>query len=211
MRRKKIISKLSLLGIMLIFIGIAIFLFQFIHSYKVNEIEKTKINNFFEIEEQKNTTNENLDLNDNNETENEITDNDDTKYSMILEIPKLNLKKGLYDKDSKYNNVNYNIQILKESDMPDVTNGNLYLASHNGNTKISYFDKLDELEINDSIFIYYKDKKYIYKIINSYEALKDGTIRIKKDDNFSLIALISCKKKTKDLQLVYIGKLENII
>ena len=35
--------------------------------------------------------------------------------------------------------ISKNIQILKESDMPNVTNGNLLLAGHNGNSKVSFF------------------------------------------------------------------------
>lgn len=34
-------------------------------------------------------------------------------YIAILEIPSINLKRGLVDPNSKYNNVNYNIQIYR--------------------------------------------------------------------------------------------------
>lgn len=84
---------------------------------------------------------------------------------MVIEIPKMNLKKGLYDINSKYNNVDYNIQIIKESDMPNKENGNLILAGHNGNSNISYFDNLNTLSNGDSVFIFYEGKNILIKFL----------------------------------------------
>ena len=125
---------------------------------------------------------------------------------MILEIPKINLKKGLYDINSKYNSVKYNVQRLKESDMPNIVNGNLILASHRGNSSVSFFNNLYKLSNGDQVYIYYQNSKYKYEITNMYEVEKTGTITIHRDRDKTVIVLITCKKnETK--QLVYIGNL----
>ena len=41
-------------------------------------------------------------------------------YLAILEIPDINLKKGLVDLNSPYNNIKYNVEIIKGSHMPDI-------------------------------------------------------------------------------------------
>ena len=129
---------------------------------------------------------------------------------MVVEIPKINLRKGIYNINSKNNTVNKNIQIMKESDMPNKDKGMLVLAGHNGNSRVSYFDRLNELNKEDKVYIYYANNKYTYEISNMYEAEKNGTITVKKEREKTVIVLISCKKNTKDKQLVYIGNLINI-
>lgn len=131
-------------------------------------------------------------------------------YLMVVEIPKINLRKGIYNINSKNNTVNKNIQIMKESDMPNKDKGMLVLAGHNGNSRVSYFDRLNELNKEDKVYIYYANNKYTYEISNMYEAEKNGTITVKKEREKTVIVLISCKKNTKDKQLVYIGNLINI-
>lgn len=131
-------------------------------------------------------------------------------YLMVVEIPKINLRKGIYNINSKNNTVNKNIQIMKESDMPNKDKGMLVLAGHNGNSRVSYFDRLNELNKEDKVYIYYANNKYTYEISNMYETEKNGTITVKKEREKTVIVLISCKKNTKDKQLVYIGNLINI-
>ncbi|MBR2997532.1 MAG: sortase [Bacilli bacterium] len=129
-------------------------------------------------------------------------------YDMVIEIPSINLKHGLYDINSRYNSVNYGLQILRESDMPNVTNGNLVIAGHSGTSSISYFRYLYRLKNDDLVFIYYKGTKYIYKINNIYEEEKDGSITIHRDNNRTIIALITCKSRSNN-QYVFIGELIN--
>ena len=52
-------------------------------------------------------------------------------------------------KDNKNNNVDYNVAILQSSMMPDDDKGSVILASHNGNTRVSYFKYLENLNNND--------------------------------------------------------------
>ncbi len=131
-------------------------------------------------------------------------------FLMILEIPKINIKKGIYNKDFKHNNVDENITILSSSNMPDEDNGNVILASHSGNSNVSYFKNLDELNNGDVVYIYYNGNKYNY-VISEYEIVdKIGTITINKAKGSNTLVLITCKKNTNDKQIYYLAYLEGI-
>ena len=60
-------------------------------------------------------------------------------YIAVLKIPKIKLVRGLVDRNSYLNNVKYNVEILKDSASPEEQNGNVILAAHSGNARISYF------------------------------------------------------------------------
>lgn len=129
-------------------------------------------------------------------------------YNMIIEIPKISLKKGLCKVNESCNKVSRNIQVIKESDMPDIKNGNLILAAHNGNSSVSFFNTLNKLKLNDTIYIYYKNVKYEYKLASSYEIKKSGNAIIHRDGSKTTLLLITCKRHT-DKQIVYIAYLKN--
>lgn len=129
------------------------------------------------------------------------------EYLGVLEIPKISLKRGFYSLTSKKNNVDKNIQVIETSVMPEEKFSNLILASHSGSSKISYFKNLYKLELKDIAYIYYNDKKYTYELIDIYGEKKDGTITIKREYNQTNLTLITCDKKNKHLQNVYIFKL----
>ncbi|MBR3198839.1 MAG: sortase [Bacilli bacterium] len=127
------------------------------------------------------------------------------RSNQSIYIPKINLEKNLYSINSKLNTVNKNIQILKNSDMPDKENGNFVLAAHSGNSSVSYFHNLYKLDIGDEVIIKYNNHKYIYAVDKKYEVIKTGKVSIKRDKNKNSITLITCKEKDK--QLVVIGYL----
>lgn len=124
----------------------------------------------------------------------------------VIEIPKINLKRYLYKVDAYQNNVDKNIEVLKSSDMPDVKDGNLILAGHNGNTSVGHFRNLHNLSLGDDIIVNYKGKSYNYEVSKIYDVLKTGTVAIKRDKNKNTITLITCLGS--DRQLVVIGYLK---
>ena len=129
------------------------------------------------------------------------------EYAGILDIPKINLYKGFYNKASNLNNVKFNLYVLKESDYPDITNGNLIIAGHSGNYNNSYFANLYQLELNDTIIVHYKNKDYTYKITKIYNEEKTGTVRILRDRNKTTLTLITCTKDDNYHQTIYIAEL----
>lgn len=200
-RKSKIVS--IIIGIILLVAVIIFNLYNYSSSKKEVIIEENKIEEFFveeTIEEPQMT-----EITPVTESKRQNT----TNYSMIVEIPNIGLKKGLCSIGQECNTVSKNIQILKESDMPNVTNGNLLLAGHNGNSKVSFFNKLDKLKVNDSIYIYYNGTKYEYKLSNYYDIKKTGKAIIHRDNDKTTLVLITCKKNTDDKQVVYIAYLDN--
>ena len=69
-------------------------------------------------------------------------------------------------------NVNATTMLIKESTFPTEDNSNIILASHSGNSKISYFKNLKKLKLNSELYIYYQDIKYIYELIDIYKVDK---------------------------------------
>ena len=129
------------------------------------------------------------------------------EYIGYLEIPKINMKNGLVSKNSFYNNVNYNIQMLKESDYPDAALGNVILAAHSGTSYISYFKNLYKLSKGDEAIIYYKDYIYRYKIVDIYNVPKNGYATIKRNAEKSCLTLITCTRGSDTEQTIYILEL----
>lgn len=129
------------------------------------------------------------------------------EYLGILDIPKINFYKGFYSKTSSLNNVKFNLLVLKESDYPDVVNGNLIIAGHSGNYNNSYFKDLYKLGIDDTITVHYQGKDYVYKITKIYNEKKTGTVRILRDRNKTSLTLITCTKDDNNHQTIYIAEL----
>lgn len=128
------------------------------------------------------------------------------KYIGVIEIPKINLKKGLIHPQSIYNDVNYNIEILDSSDSPDTVNGNFILAAHSGNSNISFFKNIDKLAIYDIVKLSYNKKEYEYRVSNIYDIEKVGTAKIKRDQSKRILTLITCRRNTNK-QIIIICEL----
>lgn len=181
-----------LFSFLLVFLGIYLISNKYLSIYKKKELIEDNINNYFAVDK-----------------ENVI----DEKYNYIavLEIPSISFTQGLVDMNNIYNDINHNVEILKESLMPDIKNGNLILSGHNGNTSMSFFNSLYKMRVNDYIYVYYLNKKYIYKYVNFYEVDKVGTINVIRDFNKTTITLITCKNNSNNKQLVFIGYLIDVV
>lgn len=194
------------IGIIFVFVGIGFLSYNFI-----SERRELVFSNF------------NLDLSDDNITKSQTNEEETPKedstqettevdenyeyYIGKIEIPKINLTRGFYDKNSSLNNVNWNIKVLKESDYPNVNNGNLILAGHSGNYSNSYFANLYKLDKGDQAYIYYDNVKYIYEVVDIYNEDKDGNVKIKRNPNKTVLTLITCTKDDEEHQTIYILEL----
>ena len=128
-----------------------------------------------------------------------INDNDNSIG--YLKIDKINLNEKLYNINSKENNIEKNITILKESIFPDKENSIIFIAAHSGVGKIAYFEKLDELNINDEVTLIINKKTYKYVVKEYWEEKKNGYINVNKDNKKQLI-LTTCSPNKKNYQLV---------
>ncbi len=132
---------------------------------------------------------------------------DYSKYLGVLEIPKIGLKRGFYNTDSKYNNIKYNVTMVEGSSLPDVNNGNLILIAHSGDSYISFFAYLYRLEIGDSAFVTYNGESYQYDIVNIYEVPKTGAVKIIRNHDRTTLTMVTCTKDNDYTQTVYIAEL----
>lgn len=130
-------------------------------------------------------------------------------YIGVLEIPKVNIKRGFLNIKDKGNNVNKNLQVIKGSDMPNVKNGNLIIAAHSGNSYISYFKNLHKLSNDDVAYVYFNNIKYTYKVAGKYDVEKNGKVTIHRDNKKNTLTLITCSQTDKTKQIVYILELES--
>ena len=131
------------------------------------------------------------------------------EYIGVLEIPSINFKRGFLDINDKNNTVSKNIQVLNGSEYPDVVNGNFMIAGHSGSGGIAFFKNLYKLSKGEESYIYYKNKKYIYKMIESYEVQKTGIVPIKNYENKTILTLITCSQD-ESKQIVFINELVEI-
>ncbi len=132
---------------------------------------------------------------------------DYSKYLGVLEIPRIGLKRGFYNTDSKYNNIQYNVTMLGGSNLPDVENGNLILMAHSGDAYISYFAYLWMLSIGDHAYVTYNGRKYDYQIVNIYNVEKNGVAVIHRNKERTTLTLITCTKDNDFSQTIYILEL----
>lgn len=208
-------GQLLIVGSFLIIIGIGIIGGKLVNNYLDKKQEQDLINNFYEQQEEYVVD---VPVMEEELVEEEVVEQEEKKetttptinYIAVIKIPKIGLEKGLASKGSYWNNVNRNIEILSESDMPDVENGNVILAGHSGNSGVSYFRKLNKLQNDDTVSIVYNGKEYKYKMVNSYEIEKNGYAHIVRNAEKSTLTLITCKHNTNK-QIVVICELVEVI
>ena len=135
----------------------------------------------------------------------------ETKYDYIgiLEIPKINLKRGFLDPSSIYNNVDYNITVINGSTFPTQKNGNLILAAHSGYCSICFFNQLYRVSLGDEAYISYSGVKYYYRVAKIYNVPKTGKVAIYRNEMKSTLTLITCTRNSDTEQTVYILELYN--
>lgn len=187
------------LGLILVILG-----HYYFCGYVLAEVHGTESNDFPVVLDK---SNEKKDDENNLGTESKVLKNEvlEDDYLGIISIPKIGLRKKLYDIGSYRNDVDRNIEVLDSSKMPDVMGGNFILAAHNGNTSLGYFRDLHRLKVGDEVTIDYKNKNYVYEVSKIYDVLKTGKVAIKRDKSQSTITLITCLGN--DRQLVVIGYL----
>lgn len=208
-KKNKMKGYLLKFGILLIFISIGILVNKYYQRNEIQNIEENNLEKFYEIQEE--IIQEEIIEEDTSEEQVKVVEKIEKEpYLAVLKIDKIKLEKGIYNISSKNNNVNKNIQLLKESDMPDKENGNVIIAGHSGNSYMAYFKNLVKLNNGDEAKIFYNGKTYIYNLIKSYEVDKTGKVTLVKNKDRQTLTLITCKHNTNK-QIVFVFELEKII
>ena len=206
MKKRKIknrkLSRVFIIGSLFILLGITIISLRVFSNYYLDKQEDKAIQEFLDY--RPDTT---VKVDSSSTTIKEEKETVTYNYIAVLDIPKIDLKRGLFPINDKNNNVDKNVEILQNSDMPNVTNGTLALAGHSGNSRIAYFHKLYKLKEKDQVYIYYQNIKYIYQVSKIERQDKDGTISFTKTKDTTELILTTCDQQNKDKQIVVVAKL----
>ena len=209
-KNKNIKSQLFKVGFFFLIVGILVIISTPLTKLKGEVFEEMRLAIFQLNINKENTTisdinTENLQVTTENITEAEENDKK-ANYSYIgeLSIPKIKLRRGFVSKESRYNNIEYNITIAQEADYPDVPMGNFILMAHSGNAYISFFDKLYKLQIGDEASVSYNANTYNYRLTNIYNQAKTGTVAIYRNPNVKTLTLITCTHNDDYNQTIYI-------
>lgn len=198
-------KKLIIIGKILILLSLAMFMSFFIYNYYQNNKEIEMIDNYIEetkiIEEQIDAQEQEV-----------IEEKQEQKinYTAVLEIPSINLKRGVVDSTKNFNSINYAISVDKNSNYPD-EEGNFILYAHSGNSSIAFFKNLNKVKIDDEVYIYYNGVKYKYKIFTKYDIEKTGKAEVLFSNTEKYITLITCNQNKTGYQVVLTGILKDKI
>lgn len=137
------------------------------------------------------------------------TENQKTDQIGTLSIPNIALEQPLYQKESKQNSIDKNVTFLKESTYPNEGKDRVILCAHSGTGKIAFFQELDHLQKNDSIYLTYQDETLTYIVDSIKVTSKDGTISIPQQKH--ILVLTTCMPHQPGYQLTIIANKKEII
>lgn len=203
-------SQLIIVGSLFILLGIGLVGGKYLYNYFQDKKENNLIEEFYEEQQDVDEV-----VNEETPIEQEVKETQPIKqstpnYIAVIKIPKIGVEKGLCEKGSYCNNVNRNIEFLKESDYPDKEKGNVILAGHSGNGRTSYFKNVYKLTTDDEVSICYNGKEYKYKVVNMYDIEKTGTANIVRNAEKNTLTLVTCRHNTNK-QIIVICELINEI
>lgn len=195
------------IGKILILIGAMIFAFYYIYNKSLENKNNQGVEKYIE------TTSiiDNSDVEDEVITEVEETpvkeeSKFDIQYTAVLEIPKISLKRGVVDNTKNFNSIRYAISVDNSSQYPN-ENGNFILYSHSGNSNIAFFSKLNQVEKDDDIYVYYSGITYHYRVVKKYDIEKTGKAKVINSSESKYITLITCNQNRRGYQIVIEGKI----
>lgn len=183
------------ISLMIIMISISLFCSYHIYYYFINNEKDNLVQNYYEkpIIESRPLVQQ--------------IDSEKEEYLGILKIPKINLVQGFYNINSKNNTINKSVTILKESILPNTNGSIVYLVAHSGTGYLAFFKNLNQLALDDNLFLDIDNNSYQYIISDIYEIDKNGKIIVNHNIHENYLVLSTCSKNNK--QLVIISKLIN--
>lgn len=199
----------AVIGSLVIMIGGFFLSYNYIQSMKV-ETYDSMAKLIYKEEDNKAVVVEEKDKKEETGSKNDITNEVHEMYIGYLSIPKINLKKGFFREDSKENDVEKNLYIVKGSSYPDVEKGNFIIAAHSGTGWKAFFNDLYKLVIGDNVIVTYNGKEYTYIIKKIYKQEKTGTIAIYRNYNETTLTLVTCTNNDSKTQTVYIAELSEV-
>ena len=194
-------SRIIIIGSLLFLVGVFLYVGERYYDYYleaqddklveefINKVPEEVVVNVDEVEDEEETTQVNY------------------EYIGALEIPVIDFRRGFVAMDDPNNTVDKNIEVIEQSDMPNVQNGNLIIAAHSGTGRRAYFKNLNKVVIGAEVYVYYDNIKYTYQVIDIYEVEKTGEVMIERNREAKTLTLITCKPNSDTKQIVVICEL----
>lgn len=192
------------IGFILIIVGISLFVFYFVYNVSLNKKYEDDMNDYIDETSQIVDKEEESIIEEPQEEKKETTSS--ITYTAVLEIPKINLKRGVVNNTKNFRSINYAISVDNSSKYPN-ENGNFILYSHSGNSSIAFFNKLYKVDKDDDIYVYYNGIKYHYKVVKKYDIEKTGKAKVISSKSDKYITLITCNQSRNGYQIVIEGKI----
>lgn len=120
-----------------------------------------------------------------------------------LIIPSINLKRNVYTRNSVFNDVDQNVELL---DGTIIDKNLFFLAAHSGNSEVSFFKDIDRLEKGDFVYLLIDGKELGYVVEKLFYIEKSGLMWYV-EGNYNLLYLITCSENDFSKQLVVECKL----
>lgn len=199
-RKTKNKSWLIIIGSLIFLTGIGFISYDYLYNKKIDKKESELLEEFYE-------TNEITESIEEPQEKDEVKEQIKVNYIAVLKIPKINLERGLVDPNSYLNNVNYNLEWIDGTSMPNEEKGNVIIAGHSGSDRISFFRNLDKLVIGDEASIIYNGTTYNYKVVKIYDIEKNGKAEIIRNQNVSTLTLITCRHNSNNQIVVILEKI----
>jgi len=194
----------------LILVGISIIGFYLIYIKQLEKQENNNIDNYINDTSIVDVNVSEEIIEENQEEVKQEKSNFEINYTAVLEIPKINLKRGVVDSTNNFSSINYAISVDKHSNYPN-EQGNFILYAHSGNSSIAYFKDLNKVNIDDSVYVYFNGIKYHYIIYKKYDIEKTGKTSVINSSNNKYITLITCNQNRKGYQTILIGRIASQI
>lgn len=116
----------------------------------------------------------------------------------MIEIPRINLFLNVEKADDNFQNLDESLVYYKYFN-PD---NKIIIFGHSGVGFGTYFNRLDELNINDIAYLIINGKKYYYYVNDVYEVSKNATYILKNEYDSKKLLLVTCVKGDKNKRLV---------
>ena len=133
-------------------------------------------------------------------SENTIVNNayyDPSNNAMVINIPKINLDMVVKKANNDFSNLNKNLVYYKNNNYKK----GIVIFGHSGVGYGTYFNRLDELSINDIVY-WYKDKLKIKYVVSSISYVNDNDLSVIDTNKKEILRLITCKKNDNKRRLV---------
>ncbi|WP_353892428.1 class D sortase [Proteinivorax hydrogeniformans] len=212
---------MKIIGVILIFLGLALIIYPPLQDFYVRNHQKQLINTYIQSrdefegdpEEYLREVMENLPSED-TESELGVTDPQeqdstqkiikDTNIIGIIEIPEIKVHLPIFY-DANDSNLAKGAAMVKGTAFP-WEDGNTAIAAHKGRQYGSFFNRLNEVKDGDLVKLHFLNEEYHYEVYESFVVWPDEVWVLEEVDEKAVVTLVVCISDGKK-RLIVRGKL----